>query len=219
MAGQIAGVRALHDYNDRAWPFRVEPVWQLLRPEADDLFALHAALDFQYVMRIVIDDDVATPAGDRGHRAGEAIAAPVVLETRLLVLIRRQREALAPVLLIPWRLDQAPAFGAVARGQVLPIGNVQELYPRPEPALRIGGRAVEILTRTVCPYPGGEEHIGHERFHMARRQVDQQPQNLLMRDGLEMLTQTFDVPIDVQRARLDPLPACFSEFEQIALTG
>src|SRR5258708_29284917 len=98
MAGQIARVRALHDHNDRAWPFRVKPVWQLLRPEADDLFALHAALDLQYVMRIVVDDDFATPAGDRGHRAGEAIAAFVVLETRLLVLIRRQREALAPVL-------------------------------------------------------------------------------------------------------------------------
>ncbi len=170
MAGQIARVRALHDHNDRAWPFRVKPVWQLLRPEADDLFALHAALDLQYVMRIVVDDDVATPAGDRGHRAGEAIAAFVVLETRLLVLIRRQREAaapvrlipwrldqapafgllvlirrqreaLAPVRLIPWRLDQAPAFGAVARSQVLPVGHVQELYPRPEPPLEVGRRA------------------------------------------------------------------------------
>src|SRR5260221_12300826 len=159
IAGQIARVRALHDHNDRAWPFRVEPVWQLLRPEADDLFALHAALDFQYVMRIVIDDDVATPAGDRGHRAGEAIAAFVVLETRLLVLIRRQREAVAPVLLIPWRFDQAPAFGAVARGQLLPIGDVQELYPRPEPALLVAQRAVCILAGMVCPHPRPEEHM------------------------------------------------------------
>src|SRR5258708_24818159 len=151
VAGQIARVRALHDHNDRTWPFRVKPVLQLLRPEADDLFALHVALDFQYVMRIVIDDNVATPAGDRGHRAGEAIAAFVVLETRLLVLIRRQREALAPVRLIPWRLDQAPAFGAVARSQVLPVGHVQELYPRPEPPPQSASRPISYPTSLCLP--------------------------------------------------------------------
>src|SRR5215831_2012347 len=111
-------------------------------------------------MRIVIDDDVGTPASDRGHRAGEAIAALVVLEMRLLILIRRQYEAPAPVLLIPRRLNQTSAFGAVARGQVLPIGDMQELDPGSKPAVRVGRCASEILARMIGPHPGGKEHIG-----------------------------------------------------------
>jgi hypothetical protein len=34
---------------------------QLLRIKADDLFALHVALDLQHVMGIVVDNDVGTP--------------------------------------------------------------------------------------------------------------------------------------------------------------
>jgi hypothetical protein len=54
---------------------------------------------------------------------------------------------------------------------------------------------------------------------MARRHVDQQPQALLMRHGLEMLTDAFDVPTDVQRTGLDQFPALLDEFEQADLSG
>ena len=53
---------------------------------------------------------------------------------------------------------------------------------------------------------------------MARRQVDQQPQALLMRHGLEMLTEAFDVPADVQRTGLDLAPGLLGEFKQAVLS-
>ncbi len=49
---------------------------------------------------------------------------------------------------------------------------------------------------------------------MTRRHVEQQPQNLLMRHGLEMLTQAFDVPGDVQRTGFYLVPALPGEFKQ-----
>jgi hypothetical protein len=53
---------------------------------------------------------------------------------------------------------------------------------------------------------------------ISRRHVDQQPQALLMRHRLEMLTEAFDVPANVQRTRLDQAPALLGEFEQAALS-
>jgi len=54
----------------------------------------------------------------------------------------------------------------------------------------------------VC-HTHGEENMARS-FNMARRQVDQQPQALLMRHGLEMIHKAFDVSRYSQRTGLRP---------------
>ena len=74
----------------------------------------------------VIDYDVvATFSRSRRHRHDDPVAGTVIFEPLLLVLIVSELEPVAPALLIPVRLYQAPAFQAIADRQWLPVAAEQ----------------------------------------------------------------------------------------------
>lgn len=70
-------------------------------------------------------DVVATFSRSRRHRHDDPVADPVIFEPLLLVLIVSELEPVAPALLIPVRLDQAPAFQAIADRQWLTVAAEQ----------------------------------------------------------------------------------------------
>ena len=122
-------------------------------------------------------------------------------------------KALAPEVVIPRRLDQLPTLDAVVGGQLGVIAQIGKAYPRPQPAI-LADRIVRMLPihiRIVRPHPGRKKHIQPEALGMARRDIDQQPQNLPMRHRLEMLAHALDVPIAAKRRRLDPAPRLLGE--------
>ena len=80
-------------------------------------------------MRIVNDDDAAAFTRKRtAHGCGKAIAALVIVEADLGVLVARDLEPLAPEALIERALDKAAGLNAVTDRERLGIGAMQELH-------------------------------------------------------------------------------------------
>ena len=129
-------------------------------------------------MRVVEDQARAAftrcRAADRG---GDAVAGLIVLEALLGVLVARQPEHVAPALLIPRRLHEAPSLQVVADGQVARVG-----------------RAEELLCRISEPLPHGPHDADDRRLGVAGRNIDQQAVDLACADGLKMLADRLDVP-------------------------
>jgi hypothetical protein len=72
----------------------------------------------------VIDYDVVTTfSRSRRHRHYDSVAGPVIFEPLFLILIVSELEPVAPALLIPVRLDQAPTFQAIADRQWLTVAD------------------------------------------------------------------------------------------------
>src|ERR1035438_7718646 len=70
----------------------------------------------------VIDYDVvAAFSRSRRHRHYDPVAGPVIFEPLLLVLIVSELEPAAPALLVPVRLNQTPAFHAIADRQWITV--------------------------------------------------------------------------------------------------
>ena len=67
------------------------------------------------VLSVVKANELPALAGSKAtDRRSDAVACAIVLKARLLVLVAGQRELVAPVALIPRRLDQAAALQRVA---------------------------------------------------------------------------------------------------------
>jgi hypothetical protein len=62
------------------------------------------------------------------------------------------------------------------------------------------------------------EHVDYQRFHVARRQIDQQPQKLSIRNRLQMITDHLDMPAPDEGSRFDRVPRLTTELEQTHLT-
>src|SRR5207248_1369655 len=72
-----------------------------------------------HAVRIIDDDDIGTFTGRRTlYRGRDPRAGAIIIEAVLLILIAGELIAVAPVLLVPFRLDQASAFDAVAHAEI-----------------------------------------------------------------------------------------------------
>ena len=73
-------------------------------------------------MRIVNDDDAAAFTCQRAaNGCCQPVAALIVVKPGLGVLVSRDADAIAPVLLIPWAFNEAAGLDAIADGQVLGV--------------------------------------------------------------------------------------------------
>ena len=125
----------------------------------------------------VIDDDVvAAFSRSRRHRHYDPVAGPVIFEPLLLVLIVSELEPAAPALLVPVRLNQTPAFQAIADRQWLAVAAEQP-----------SGFGV------LDPRPRGPKHTRQERFGMTWRNVDDEMRDPPFRYRLQMETDRVDV--------------------------
>src|ERR1019366_6145251 len=135
------------------------------------------ALAFGDVVRVVDDDAVAAFSGGGPADAGcESAAGLVVLESRLLVLVAGQLEAIAPPLLEPRALNQPPALERIADRQRSRVAGKQ-----PSPA------------RGRDPFPHGPEDADRKRLHVPGRDIDEQVADLAIRYCFQMVGDDLDV--------------------------
>ena len=170
-------------------------------------------------MRVVENDDVATFAGnDAGFRGREPVAAGCVIEPGFLILVRQQPITVAPEPLVLWRLDNAATLDTVARRQATLVAEMHEFHAGTAPTafpelVRI--RRIVVRIGILRPYPGREEHICAQRFHVPRRHIDQQATfDFPIGDRFEMVANGLDVPVALKRLRLDHGPERLRKVEQ-----
>jgi hypothetical protein len=220
MPGQIPRTRPLHDHDQRPRLLGIEPVGKNLGGETQHLVALDITLDVLQIMRILIAENIRTKTSQAMHRARQPLPAFVVVVMRLEVL--RQLKPIAPMILIPRRLDQFPALDAVLSGQLGVITQIGKSHPRPHPGL-IPYTSVGILARRIrvlCPHPRWKEYVQPHGLIVPWWNVDQQPQNLPVGHRLQMLAHALDVPVIHEPARLTrPAPARMGIRQQRILTG
>ena len=157
MARQVLVMQPLHDDDVGATHGVIEPVGHRLVPPVEGPLADDLTLLVADVVRIVDDNDVAAFAGKRAADGGrQPVAAPVIVEARLGVLVAGQVEAVAPAPLVDRAFDDAAALDAIPCAQPLRVAGEQE---------------ASFGRRDPCPRRPGNGHA--DGLHMARRHVDE----------------------------------------------
>jgi hypothetical protein len=157
----------LHDHNQCARLFGIEPVGKNLSGEPQHLVALDIALDVLQIMRVVIPKNVGTKSGDAMHGPGQSLAAPVVVVVGLQVL--HQMKTITPQVLVPGRFDQLAALDAVVGGQLGIIAQIRKPHTRSHPGFFADG-ALWMLARRIRvlrPHPRWKEYVKPQRFYNA----------------------------------------------------
>jgi hypothetical protein len=69
----------------------------------------------------------------------------------------------------------------------------------------------------LCPNPSWKEYIRAQRFHVARRNVDQQPVDLSVGYGFEMIANGLNVPITLKTTGFNTAPKPSDEIKKRSL--
>ena len=141
-----------------------------------------------------------------------------VIEAGFLILIRPQSNAMSPKALIRKRGNDLPTFHAISGRELAVIGQMHELHAGTTPAILPDPKRVRgVIYRVwiLCPDPCRKEHIGTERLHVTRRDVDQQAAlDLPVCDRLKMVADGFDMPVALKARWLDTPPKPANKVEQ-----
>jgi hypothetical protein len=133
-------------------------------------------------------------------------------------LIGAQSNAISPKVLIRRRGNDLPTFHAISGRELAVIGQVHELHAGTTPAIlpdSKGVRGVICGVRILCPDPCRKEHIGTERLHVTRRDVDQQASvDLPVCGCLKMFADGFDMPVALKARWFDTAPEPADEVEK-----
>src|SRR5216684_4769008 len=153
---------SLHHHDPGAGLRVVEACAHHLAMPFDHFLPLQDRFGFLDVVGIVDDDAIATFASIRAvDGARQTMAAAVVVEPSFFILIGGQNEPVAPVTLIPGRLDKPPALHRVPDAESFRIARK---HPTP--------------LRMPDPLPSGPEYRNRERLHVPRGDRDQQVADL-----------------------------------------
>ena len=202
---QITLVAALHDDNEHAGLGIVQSRREHFVPHPKRGFPDNIGFDLLDIMGIIDHDDVGAKAGNRGKRHGPAIATGKIVELRDLGVV--EPNAIFPALLVPVRLNQPTAGETVLIREPLNIGEVGKLHPRAQQRAGPYHEAVAFAVGVgiLRPCPGWEEYIGPARFHVPRRQSEDERAwalDLATRDCHQMIGHTINVPVRLEVLRL-----------------
>ena len=154
-------------------------------------------------MRVVQDQPrAAFTSGCTPDARRQPIARLGILKPTLGVLVSGELKEVAPTLLVPWALDQAPGLQVVPNGQ------------------RPGVRRTEVLLlRVEDPLPSRPHHRDDGRLAVTGWNVNEEPPEFPTGDSLEVLTDLLDVPgLYELGSRLNHMPGLFDELVEGGLS-
>ncbi len=209
VAGEIELMQALHNNDLDAGSGIIDAAAKRGVKTQVDRFPLKLADGLLRIEGIVKDQYVTAEAGSGGlHAGGEHGAALRVFIMAFEVLIFGKRKHLAPVALVPRRLNDAAAENTVLRAQLLRVRDEHE-----------AARGIR------CPYPDGEKHGDQKALHGAWRHVEDDAFQSLaaglevaLFDQGEIVTDEIKMPVPLEFAdRFQYLPCIFHECPEVRL--
>ena len=161
VADEVVLVQPLHDDDDGAMPLVVEPAVEGVDEPLVGGLPPRLGERLLRLQRIVDQDDVGTASGQHAAgRGGQPVALAGGDELLHRLAVRRQAGRKDPP--IPRAHHDAAAIAGELVGEILGIADAQDLR-----------------RRVVAETPGRKGDRGHQRFEVARRQVDDQPPKYL----------------------------------------